>query len=193
MGENNGAIGRRIQVVGPSCSGKTTLGAKIAERLGLEFVELDAVFWKPGWVEPSAEEFAGKLEDVTSRDGWVLAGNYSRHTIPVFWDRLETVVWLDFPLRTTIPRILRRSWRRSSQKELLWGTNYERFWPQLKVWSLDSLIGYSIRRGGKTRGRLGAVRRDPAYGHIRWVRLTNARQVEEWLSRFEGPPELNSG
>ncbi|MGE0601528.1 MAG: hypothetical protein AB7J35_18945 [Dehalococcoidia bacterium] len=91
------------------------------------------------------------------------------------------MVWLDFPLRTTLPRILRHSWRRSTQNELLWGTNYERFWPQLKVWSLDSLIGYSVRRGKKSRERFRAAQRDQALSHLRWIRLTSPRQVEQWL------------
>ena len=184
MADIASAIGRRIQVVGPSCAGKTTLAAELAQRLGVEFVELDAVFWKPGWVEPPAEEFAEKLRESTQAEAWVVAGNYSRHTIPVFWDRLETVVWLDFPLRTTLPRILKRSWRRSTQNELLWGTNYERFWPQLKVWSLDSLIGYSLRRGRVTRGRFLKAQQDEAFSHIHWVRLTSPRQVERWLDTF---------
>ncbi|MGE3074551.1 MAG: shikimate kinase [Dehalococcoidia bacterium] len=182
----NNTRGRRIQVVGPSCAGKSTLGALLAERLGVEFIELDAVFWKPGWVEPPAEEFAEKLKAHTGGEAWVVAGNYSRHTIPAYWDRLETVVWLDFPLRTTLPRILRRSWRRSTQNELLWGTNYERFWPQLKVWSLDSLIGYTVRRGKKTRERFLAAQADDAFAHIRWVRLTSPRKVEEWLREIPG-------
>jgi hypothetical protein len=91
------------------------------------------------------------------------------------------VVWLDFPLRTTVPRILKRSWRRSRSNELLWGTNYERFWPQLKVWELDSLIGYTIRRGGKSRKLFRELRKNPDFGHIRWVRMTSPSQVQRWL------------
>ncbi len=178
-------IGTRIQVVGPSCSGKSTLAADLATRLGLDFVELDALFWKPGWVEPAEEEFAEKLRESTRNDAWIIAGNYSRHTIPVFWERLETVVWLDFPLRTTLPRILKRSWKRSSQNELLWGTNYERFWPQLKFWDLNSLIGYTVRRGKKSRERFLNAQRDESLAHIRWIRLTGPREVERWLQGFE--------
>ena len=37
-------LGRRIAVVGPMCSGKSTLAALLAERLGMPFVELDALF-----------------------------------------------------------------------------------------------------------------------------------------------------
>lgn len=181
MDEKRAPIGRRIQVVGPSCSGKSTLAERLAECLGLPFIELDALFWRPGWVEPSAEEFGLALREATGGEGWVVAGTYSRHTVPAFWERLETVVWLDFPLRVTVPRIVRRSWQRSHRRELLWGTNYERFSSQLKVWSLDSLIGYTVRRRRASRKKFFELRNDPAFAHVRWVRLTSSRQVDRWL------------
>ena len=43
-----GHIGRRIHVIGNSCSGKSTLGATLAFRV--PFVELDAINWHPRWV-----------------------------------------------------------------------------------------------------------------------------------------------
>ena len=185
MQENARDIGRRIQVVGPSCSGKSTLAEALATKLGLTFIELDALFWRPGWVEPPADEFGAALREATFGDGWVVAGSYSRHTIPAFWPRLETVIWLDFPLHVTLPRIVRRSWHRSHRRELLWGTNYERFTPQLKVWSLDSLIGYTVRRCRASRKKFLELRNDPSFAHVRWVRLTSPGQVERWLKSVE--------
>ena len=80
-----------------------------------------------------------------------MAGEFSRHTIPVFWDRLETVVWLDFPLRT-------RSAAPDPEERDRGGVRHKNGLPvgrearnnyrqRLGAWSLDSLIGYSLRRG----------------------------------------------
>ena len=113
----------------------------------------------------------------------MLAGNYFRHTSELLWKDVETLIWLDFPLRTVIPRIITRSWRRSRNKELLWGTNTERFWPQLKFWSMDSLIGYVIRRHKLYGERLEGAMRDPRFAHIRWVRLRSPKEVDLWLAR----------
>src|SRR5688572_20144357 len=126
-------IGRRIAIIGSTSSGKSTLGERLARLLGVPLVELDALNWKPGWVESTDEEFFPKIVEATSGDGWVVAGSYSR-TRELYWSRLETVIWLDLPLAVSVWRVLVRSWRRSRNRELLWGTNYERFWPQLKVW-----------------------------------------------------------
>jgi adenylate kinase family enzyme len=174
--------------MGPSCAGKTTLAAELARRFGLEFVELDALFWEPNWQEPDREQFAAKVREAISGPRWVLAGNYTTRASAIVWPSVETIVWLDFPLRVTLPRIVRRSWRRTRTKELLWGTNYERFWPQLKVWSpKDSLLAYNIRHGRAARQRLERAMNDPAFAHIRWVRLRSPGAVREWLAAPETP------
>ena len=175
-------IGSRIQVVGPSCAGKSTLAEALAATIGAPFVELDALFWQPNWQEPDADEFLAKVVEATSGERWVVAGNYIGRTQPVLWPRLETIVWLDFSNRVVLPRVISRSWRRSRRRELLWGTNTEKFWPQLKIWNpKDSLIGYNLRRGKLLEPRLQAAMQDPALAHIHWVRLRSPREVERWL------------
>lgn len=168
-------------MVGPSCSGKSTLAASIADRLGLRFIELDALFWKPNWTEPAEAEFAETLRTASAGGDWVMAGNYFRHTSEHVWDEIETVVWLDFPLRIVLPRIVRRSWRRHRNNELLWGTNHERFWPMWKIWRKESLLGYTISRHRQYGERLGGAQEDARFAHIRWVRLKGPKEVDRWL------------
>ena len=47
--------------------------------------------------------------------------------IPIGIDQ-ETIVFLDMPLWLLTYRVVTRTWRRHRQRELLWGTNYEKFW-----------------------------------------------------------------
>jgi adenylate kinase family enzyme len=174
-------IGRRIAVIGTTSSGKSTLGARLAELLEVPFVELDALFWKPGWVESSDEEFFPKIVEATSGDEWVVAGSYSR-TRELYWSRLDTVIWLDLPLALSVVRIVRRSWRRSRNRELLWGTNYERFWPQLKVWSQDSLINWAVTSRRRARQRNFEAMADPRWSHLRWLQFRSQREVDEFVT-----------
>ena len=182
-------IGRRIHVIGNSCSGKSTLGAQLATALGVPFVELDALNWESGWVglnETDPEEFVRRIEGATSGEGWVVSGSYTGFSQRVFWARLETMVWLDLPMRQLIFRMLVRSWRRWRTKELLWGTNYERFWPQLMFWSKeDSLLWWIVTQHRRKRRRMLTHSADSRWSHIRFVRLRSSAQVEAFLREVE--------
>ena len=179
-------LGRRIVITGQSCSGKTTLGERLAGLAGVPWVELDALYWKPGWQEPADEEFQAKLAAAVAGDGWVVAGNYYRHTSPSLWARAETIVWLDFPLHILAPRIVQRSWQRWRRNELLWGTNKERFWPQLKLWApRDSLIAFAWQHRKSFRERQLAAMADPRWAHVRFVRLRSRAEVNRLLAMLE--------
>lgn len=174
-------IGTRIAVVGSSGSGKSTLASELAERLELPFVELDALYWKPGWVGAEDDEFLGKIRAETAGDGWVVAGNYTR-TWPVYWPRVDTVVWLDLPLRVCLGRLVRRSWQRSRDRELLWGTNVERFWPQFKLWDPDaSLLSWTVTRRGALERRVMEAATPAGLAPGRLVRLRSTEDVQEFV------------
>ena len=185
----NHQIGRRIHVVGNSCSGKSVLGKQLATALQVPFVELDALNWRPGWVglnETNPEEFERLIARATDGDGWVVAGSYMSFSQRVFWPRLETVVWLDLPMYQLIWRVLWRSWGRWRSKELLWGTNYERFWPQLMVWNKeDSLVWWIVTQHGRKRRDMRAYMSKPRWQHIQFLRLESSAEVEVF-SRANG-------
>ena len=144
------SVGRRIHVVGNTCSGKTTLGERLANVLDAPFVELDAIDWQPRWVslaETNPEEFERRISEETAGGSWIVAGSYATFSQRVFWPRLQAAIWLDLPLPRLVWRVVSRSWRRWRSKELLWGANHERFWPQLMVWNKkDSLIRTRLER-----------------------------------------------
>ena len=56
---------KRIVVIGVTGCGKSVLAERLAQKLGLDFIELDALFWKPGWVESDREEFLQKVDLAT--------------------------------------------------------------------------------------------------------------------------------
>ena len=84
-----------IVVVGATGCGKSTLAERLARHLGLDFIELDGLFWKPGWVESSKAEFRARVDAATRAPGWVLAGNYGMCR-DIVWPRAEAVIWLDY-------------------------------------------------------------------------------------------------
>lgn len=179
-------IGQRIHVIGNSCSGKSTLAARLAECLGIPLVELDALNWQSGWIalnETDPAEFERVIREATSGDAWIVAGSYARFSRPAFWDRLETMIWLDLPQWQLIARVLKRSWRRWRERELLWDSNYETFWRQLMVWrKQDSLIWWIVTQHARKRREMLSLQADRAWSHIRFIRLASSSEVRDFAA-----------
>jgi len=59
--------------------GQSTLGAELASVLGVTYISLDSLFWKPNWVESTPEEFQAKVQQrlAENEGGWVVDGNYT--------------------------------------------------------------------------------------------------------------------
>ena len=172
------SIGRRVNVVGNTCAGKSALAATLAERLGVPFVELDALNWQPNWVESPRDVLRERMREATAGDSWVVAGNYGTHSEAVFWPRLDTVVWLDYALPLILRRVVTRSYRRWRTNELLWGTNRERFWHHF--YHRDSLILWAVTSLRRKKRRLESAMADPQWAHISFTRLRSPREAERW-------------
>ncbi len=68
---------KRVAVISSaSGSGKTTVGRALAERLGVPFVELDAIHHQAGWTELDATELRRRVEPIVEGDAWVVDGVY---------------------------------------------------------------------------------------------------------------------
>ena len=138
-------LGRKICVYGPSGSGKTTVGREIARRLGLPFVELDAIYHaRPNWDDLSREEFREAASAALSahEDGWVVDGNYSA-VQDLILPLADSVVWLRLPWRVVYPRLVWRTVSRVFTGEKLWGTNRDS--PRGAVLSRESMLLWGIQ------------------------------------------------
>ena len=182
-------LGRRIHVTGHSCAGKSTLAAQLATLLGVPCVELDALNWLPNWVGLNATDPArldARIIEATSGEGWVLAGSYESFTERLCWSRLDTLIFLDQPRWRLLIRVLRRSWRRFRTNELLWGTNTEKFWPQLAIWNREqSLVWWIWTQHARKRARFEAMRANPRYSHIRLILLRSVEEVDAFRQQID--------
>lgn len=103
---------QRVAVLGSGGAGKTTVALELGKRTGLPVVHLDPLYWAPGWVQRTPEEFGLALEAAVAGERWILDGN-------VLWGdaddprfrRADTVVFLDLPRLTCITRAAARRLR----------------------------------------------------------------------------------
>lgn len=120
-------IGRRVAVYGPSGSGKSTLARRLAEKLELPVLELDAVFHAhPNWVDLTVEEFREQVSAYLEAhpDGWVIEGNYI-HVRDLILPHAETAIWLDLPFLRVYRQLAWRTISRSFTHGELWNGNKE--------------------------------------------------------------------
>lgn len=172
----------RIIVIGTTSSGKSTLAENLANRLSLDYIELDALHWLPNWKHISDEEFRRLVDCATRSPGWVIAGNYSE-TRDISWPRAEAIIWLDYPLHILFWRLWCRTWYRWWTKEHLWGKNYERLLPQFKIWSAeDSLFHWLFRTYWRRKREYPRLFAMPEYKHLKVLHFKNPKETENWLS-----------
>jgi adenylate kinase family enzyme len=173
-----GWVLRRISVVGTSGSGKTTFAGRLAERLGVPHVELDAIHWGPDWTPLEIQEFRARTARALAGDAWTTDGNYSR-VRDIVWGLADTVVWLDYSLPIVLSRVIGRTLRRTICQEELWSGNREHLGEAL--FGRDSIIRWTVRTYGRRRREYPLLFRRPEYAHVRFVRLRSPRAARAWL------------
>ncbi len=173
----------RIVVIGTTSSGKSTLAEKLAQKLALDFVELDALYWQPNWVGTPDDEFAAKVDAATHADRWVVAGNYSR-TRPITWSRAQLIIWLDYPFLTVFWRLITRTIRRNWMKEVLWGTNTDRFWIHFKLWSDESLVKWLFKTYWRRKQEIPQLFEIPEYRHLELLHFKTPKETNLWLRQL---------
>lgn len=169
----------RIAVIGPSGSGKTRLSAQLASTLGLRHVEIDALHHGPNWEESTPDVLRDRVASATDGDDWVSDGTYHQLIGELVFERVDTVAWLDLPVRLVVWRLVRRTHVRKRHGIELWHGNREGPWRE----SARYLIWPALKRGFENRRRLPALfARHP---RIRVHRLRSDEDVREFADAMQ--------
>ena len=177
---------QRVVVKGTSGVGKSTFAATLARRLGVPFIQLDALHHGPNWSEPPDGVFRARVRDAMdgAPDGWVVDGNYGTKLGATVLGAADTIVWLDLPLRVMFPRLWRRTMHRIVNKVELWNGNRESWRDQFA--SRETIFFWAVRSHFEHR------REWPARfaSEPRLVRLRSDAEARRWLERqASGPGE----
>ena len=163
---------KRVLVVGSGGSGKSTFARRLGERLRLEVIHLDKIYWHAGWVETPKEEWVRKVDELCGGEFWVMDGNYSG-TLDRRLDACDTVVFLDLPRSVCLRRVLKRTlmYRNSARPDMAEGCPERLSWKFLHwIWTYPTTSRLKVLRllEGHSAGK-------------RIVRLRNAAEVESFL------------
>lgn len=172
----------RVVVVGSTGSGKTTLARQLSRLLDVSHTELDSLNWENDWTSAPTDVFRQRVQDALKGDTWVVDGNY-RAVRDLVWPRATVLIWLDYPLRVLIWRLLQRTLKRTLRKEELWNGNSERFITQFL--SRDSLFLWLFRTYWSRRRTLPLVLEQTEHSHLEVVILRSQSETDDWLPEFE--------
>ncbi|HEY3283313.1 MAG TPA: hypothetical protein VGN26_13675 [Armatimonadota bacterium] len=178
---------RRVAVIGCAGAGKTTFAEALAARTGARHVELDALFWGPGWTPAGDESFRAAVDEALPADGcWVADGGYSRVRY-IVWARAQALVFIDPPFPLVLWRVVRRTVVRSLGRVELWNGNRESL--REGLFSRDGLLLWVVANRRAHRAKYEALLADPRYVHLAIRRVRSAREVRECLAALSREPE----
>ena len=101
----------KIVVLGASGTGKTTVGRRLSEKLGIKALHLDSVYWLKDLENISKEEFDRHMKDFLMKNRkWVIDGNYSNNKhFKYRLDAADTIIFLDFGRQVSLKGIHERA------------------------------------------------------------------------------------
>ncbi|PLK23554.1 topology modulation protein [Porphyrobacter sp. TH134] len=163
---------RRVLIIGPCGSGKSTLARELAPLLGLPLVHMDQLGWQAGWVETAKADLNARLAATLAGDAWLIEGNYGSTLAPRL-ERADTVIYLDFPIRLCLWRLVKRiaAHRGRSRPDMPDGCP-ERFDPAF-FWYV---MTWHAGPGPRTEAKLATFTGDI-------IRLTSPRALKQWRTR----------
>ncbi len=175
----------RVTVSGTSGSGKTTFAGALAAALGARHIQLDAINWQANWYDlhqNDPEEFRRRVTLAIADDAWTACGNYSK-VRPLVLARATHAVWLDYPKRVVMARVLRRSFHRAWSGDELWpGTGNTE---TLVRWlDKEHPIRWAWDTFDQRRRRIDLEMADPALAHLQKHRLTDPREAEPLIAEL---------
>lgn len=164
-------------VVGTSSAGKTTFARRLATNLGTRAIELDSLYWGPGWTPRS--DFGEAVLAAAQQPRWVIDGNYSG-VRDVVWRRSTSIVWLDYSFARVFFRALRRTAHRVVAGECLYGGNRETI--RGALFDREAPLWLVVRTHGRRRREFPELFRRPEYGHAGIIRLETPAAAETFLA-----------
>lgn len=171
---------RRVLVAGVAGSGKSTLARRMGSLWNLPYTELDSLFHGAGWTKrPSFETDLAALADT---ERWITEwGYWNSGARSILGPRAELMIWLDYPRRIVLPRIVRRTVRRRIRREVLWNGNVE---PHLHTFFTKpeaNIVRWNLKTQHSWRERMPEFQAE--LPHLTIVRLRHPRETKRWLSQ----------
>ena len=173
---------QRVVVVGGSGSGKTTLAARLAEHLGADHVQLDAIYHQPNWTPLPNDEFRDRVTERIAAARWVVDGNYSI-VADIVQPAADTIVWIDLPRGVSMRRLVRRTLTRMATNSELYNGNTEQWRSLLRRDPEHNILIDAWQRHAANREKYEHRMIDGTWSHAEVIRLRTPADLDAFTAR----------
>ena len=178
----------KINVIGCTGSGKTTLGKVIASRLTITSLDLDEISWAPNWTERPKSAVWDDLREVLKQDSWVISGDYRIYRHIIMKDA-DYILWLDYPFWTNFFRLMKRTMRRIVFKEPCCNGNYETLYQV--CFTKESIIYWFFKTFWEVNKRNAGLIQDNQLGS-KVVRLQSDAETQTFINLISNQAKTES-
>ncbi len=168
----------RILVVGATGAGKSTLARAVGTRLDVPFHDMDALYFSgPGWTVN--DKLTVEVSRLAAEPRWIIDSIGYPEVRDLLWEQADTVLWLDYGKRVVLPRVLRRSLRRTLTRERVYGGNRETWagW-----FSREHPVWWSWSQHAGRREEIAHRTSDPRFEPLDTVRFARPAEAAAWLA-----------
>ena len=167
---------RKIIITGTTCTGKTTLGKKIAEEFSIAQIDLDDIHFLPNWIEKENDVFVNDVNtELRKHQEWIVTGSYQSLLKDTVWQKANLIIWLDYPLHLILRRYFIRTYKRVFLKEKCCGDNYETLG---KTFSKESLFLWIFKTYWHRKRRL-KIWQTNLFSHKEWLVLKKPKEEKK--------------
>lgn len=104
----------RIAIIGNTAGGKSTLARHLAAQTGIDHVEIDGLYWQPGWLVTPGDIYQRKHAEAMAADSWIMDGGGDLPSMRARMDRATDIILIDLPLWVHFAR--------AAERQIAWAT-----------------------------------------------------------------------
>lgn len=182
---------KKIAIIGPKGSGKTTLAHHLCSIVNVEVIHADAILGQPGDCVTKESQGKNRLESYLQQPAWIIEGNGDPTNPDFIYERrfaaADTIIWLDLPHNVCVWRLLKRLFQPEGKLRKIFLSNYPRNLQEYGfVQGLIQTVNYVKQERSLVREKI-----DQCCGDKRVFILRSPSEVKDFLDVIQRVNELS--
>ncbi len=182
---------KKIAIIGPRGSGKTTLARHLCSIVDIEVIHADSILSKSGEIVSTESNPKNLLESYLQQPAWIIEGDRDPRNQDFIYERrfaaADTIIWLDLPQNVCMWRVLKRRFQSQGQFRRSFLSHYpEKSHKNGFRQCLKQIFNYIKQERSLVREKI-----DQCCGNKRVFILRSPSEVKDFLNVIQRVNELS--